>query len=73
MDEHCRGYDYTTDVLDPKEVKAMKKELEEMIQSLKLHHSYFGNLHIRRGDSINDRVTSISSKRSRSPHYSTHD
>ena len=63
MDEQCRGCVYTNDGLDPKESKVMKKELEERIQSLQLAHSYFGHLHIRRGDSINDCVTSIPSKK----------
>lgn len=57
--EQCRGCVYTTDDVDPTMVKLMKKELENRIQSLALDNSYFGHLHIRRGDSINDCDTSV--------------
>lgn len=57
--EQCRGCIYTTDDVDPTMVKLMKKELENRIQSLALDQSYYGHLHIRRGDSINDCDTSL--------------
>ncbi|GFH47101.1 hypothetical protein CTEN210_03576 [Chaetoceros tenuissimus] len=59
--EQCKGCVYTNDDVDPIMVKVMKKELEDRIQSLALDQSYFGHLHIRRGDSINDCDTSIPS------------